>query len=179
MLPIRKLLPLAGNEAYRHPVWQDDEQLLRDCTISRLRRGGPGGQNRNKVETAVRLEHRPSGETVEANEHRSQRENRHVALRRLRWRLALVVRTPPLDEPHWREVTKGTRILAKVDARTGPQLVAHVLNVLEATRHDARAAADLLGVSRTQLVRFLGQDRTVLTAVNAAREAAGRSPLRR
>ena len=55
--------------------------------IETYRSSGPGGQRKNKVETAVRLKHLPSGFTVIATEHRSQAENRKLALERLRERL--------------------------------------------------------------------------------------------
>ena len=44
-----------------HPASLDDDRLLAECDQSFLRRSGPGGQNRNKVETAVVLRHRPTG----------------------------------------------------------------------------------------------------------------------
>jgi ribosome-associated protein len=65
----------------------DLEALKKQVIIDTYRSSGPGGQRKNKVETAVRLKHLPSGMTVVATEHRSQADNRKLAFERLRDRL--------------------------------------------------------------------------------------------
>lgn len=61
----------------------DRESLERDCDMDFFIATGPGGQNRNKVETGVRLVHRPSGVMVTATERRSQYANREAAFERM------------------------------------------------------------------------------------------------
>jgi len=61
----------------------DLEELAKECEISFTKTGGPGGQHRNKAETAVRVVHIPTGITVVAADSRSQHQNRMAALERL------------------------------------------------------------------------------------------------
>ena len=179
MLPVTLPAVAADTSDMRHPVFAGRDAVLKDCDVTRLRRGGPGGQHRNKVETAVRIQHRPTGTIAEANEHRSQEENRKNAVTRMLMRLALDVRTPPLDEDVWRANTHKGRVLAKPTAATGPLLVAHVLNVLCACEWSMPAATKLLGVSTSQVVTFLSGDPQVWAKTNESREAAGLHPLKK
>jgi peptide chain release factor 1 len=58
-----------------------------EIEISFYRSGGPGGQNVNKVSTAVRILHKPSGLVVSSQEERSQARNKERALEILRTKL--------------------------------------------------------------------------------------------
>ncbi len=69
------------------PIPESDDDLLAECDVETFRSGGPGGQHANKVESAVRLRHRPSGETVTRRDTRSQHRNKRLALAELRRRL--------------------------------------------------------------------------------------------
>lgn len=77
----------------------DRESLERDCDMEFFIASGPGGQNRNKVETGVRLVHRPSGISVTAVERRSQHANREVAFERMAARLQELQRVSTPRKP--------------------------------------------------------------------------------
>jgi protein subunit release factor B len=65
----------------------DPRVLARQVVIETFKSSGPGGQRKNKTETAIRLTHIPTGITIVATEHRSQAQNRKLAFERLRERL--------------------------------------------------------------------------------------------
>lgn len=73
--------------------------LLSECRVDTFRSGGKGGQHQNKVESGVRLTHRPTGLVVTSRKHRSQHRNREDALQRLRAKLVAMDREDPPRRP--------------------------------------------------------------------------------
>jgi ribosome-associated protein len=66
----------------------DMATLDKEVLVEPYRAPGPGGQRKNRKETAIRLTHPPSGIIVIASERRSQAQNREIAFRRLIRKLA-------------------------------------------------------------------------------------------
>ena len=75
-----------------------------DLEITHVKGSGPGGQNRNKRMSGVRVKHLPTGLVVTATERRSQEQNRVAALERLTSKLELL-----FHKPQVRVATKKTR----------------------------------------------------------------------
>ena len=169
---------------WNHPACQPDDELEKGVSVRRTRGSGPGGQHRNKVETAVVVTHLATGITASASERRSQHENRRVALQRLRWNLALNVRRPVASpettspSPLWQSRLVGQRIVISRQHADLPKLVAEALDWLWAENLEFPATARRLGCSTSQLIRLLKHDPAALVAVNRARAQAGKPAVR-
>jgi hypothetical protein len=142
-----------------------DEQLLAQCRLETFRGPGPGGQKRNKTSSSVRLTHEPSGINVIAGESRSQPRNRASALRRLRHRMALLLRQPYLPGP--------ARLNISPRSANYPAAMGAVLDALESVGWSVSEAAAMLRTSTGKLAAFLRADPALWTYVNRQRGNCG------
>lgn len=160
-----------------HPASFPEERLADDVKVSRTRRGGPGGQHRNKVETAVVLKHLPSGAMAEASERRSAGDNRTVAFFRLRVNLAIEVRRQPNPGQAvceaWTERVHGGKIGINPAHRDFPTLLAEALDRLAVAGWEFLPAAEVLRVTPSQLMKFLRLEPRAWQLVNRRREERG------
>ena len=159
---------MAGD--WRDYLSLDDAALFDQCEFDRFRASGPGGQNRNKVASAVRLRHRPTGLTGEAVEERSQHLNRARALRRLRLAIAYALRAPVDRQAGAPEVAFG---LPSARNAAYPPAVARLFDVLEACGWRLAEAAPLLGITTARLGRALAREEALFRAVSERRQALG------
>jgi hypothetical protein len=161
----------------------DEAALLADCEIRRQRRSGPGGQHRNKVETAVVITHSPTGIQGEASERRSQEQNRQVALLRLRTNLAIHHRTDVCAENYeptalWRDRCRSRRISVNPQHEDFPAILAEALNLLAACGWEPKEAASRLLCSPSQLVKLVQLEPHAFVELNRQRSQRELRPLR-
>ncbi len=163
-----------------------DDALIGQCEVDRYRASGPGGQHRNKTESAIRLRHKTTGAMAIGEDSRSQAENKVHAVRRLRSTIALDIREPVVLEgyaPSLRLaafVAAGTAPLGARTKRTGEYwaAIAELLDLLVAGSLEIATTAQRLGITTGALSKLLLHDDQVARVVNDLRRARAMRALR-
>jgi hypothetical protein len=166
-----------------HPATLAEADFLKQCSIEFGRVSGPGGQHRNRVETAVMITHVPTGIDTHATERRSQAQNRSRAVFRLRLKLAVKCRTTVSRDRHrpselWCTRRQGEKLAVNPEHEDYPALLAEALDVIVARRYDVAGAAGLLGITMSQLTRLVRHEKHAFALVNQGREKVGLAKLR-
>ena len=162
----------------------EDQALVAQCAVDRYRSSGPGGQKRNKTSSAIRLRHRPTGLAVIATEDRSQHVNMSRAIRRLREAIALNVRSQidlegyaPSVLLHSCMSQDGRLCVGRRDHRYYAA-VSELLDLITGCSGRISKAAECIGASTANLVKFVQKDAKLLKRVNEIRDHAGVRPLK-
>jgi len=167
-----------------NPACWSEQKLLSLCRLTFSRASGPGGQNRNKVETSVQIEFLPAGIIASASERRTQNENRKVAMMRLRCKLAVEFHVVADDGQNnlaigsetWRRYCRDGRVDISDANQDWPSILAEVIEALSRNDWNVSAVAMKLGTSSSQLVKLLKKYGPAFHRFNAERGSRGQRP---
>ena len=168
-----------------HPAGWSEDELLSHCKLTFSRASGPGGQNRNKVETSVQVEFVSAGIIAQASERRTQNENRKVAIQRLRCKLAvehqptyeLMQHVPLTASELWNRYCINGRMNISDSNTDWPVLLAELMNFLEQKDWNLSLVAEGLATSSSRLVKLLKKYPPALSRLNGERKLREQRPL--
>jgi hypothetical protein len=151
--------------AYRNQ-WlnSNDKELFVHCTMESFQASGPGGQRRNRKFSAVRITHKPTNLSVISAETRSQLNNRQIALRKLRIKLAIEIRGPNIFLD---------RLKISLSNPMYPLWIALLFDKLWKFKFSISKTADSLHISTSKLIKLIARDSSIWKTINYNRENFG------
>ena len=190
MHPVSNVAPSLDS----HPASWHEAQLLDHCKLTFSRASGPGGQNRNKVETCVQIEYIPASIIATASERRTQNENRKIAVQRLRCKLAVELRPmsdvtstakisialaakKQIGSAKWQQYCRNGRIDISDSNSDWPAILAEIIGFMSISNWNISDVASILGSSSSQLVKLLKKHPPAFVLFNQERKSRGQRPL--
>ena len=142
----------------------DDKELFALCVMENFQASGPGGQKRNRKFSAVRITHKPTNLSVISTETRSQSNNRRIALRKLRLKLAIAIRGPDISLD---------RLKISLSNPMYPLWVALLFDKLWQFKFCVSDTAESLDISTPKLIKLIARDSNIWKIINYNRENFG------
>ena len=147
----------------------DDGKLIAFCSAEGFQTSGPGGQKRNRKFSAIRITHKSTGIFVVSTETRSQSDNRRIALKKIRLKLAVEIRGP--------EVSLD-RLKIGLSNSEYPLWIALLFDRLWNFKFSISKTANSLHTSTAQLIKLIARDPSIWKIVNEKREHFGLKKLK-
>ena len=142
----------------------NDEELFASCTMESFQASGPGGQKRNRKYSAVRIIHTPTTLSVISSETRSQSNNRRIALKKLRIKLAVEIRGPGISLD---------RLKIGLSNLEYPLWIALLFDKLWDFKFSIGKTSESLGISTSILIKLVARDSNIWKIINYNRENLG------
>ena len=161
---------ISGYSIYRNQwLRSSDKELSEHCVMESFQASGPGGQKRNKKFSAVRITHKPTNLCVISTETRSQLNNRQIALRKLRIKLAIEIRGPNISLD---------RLKIALLNPMYPLWLALLFDTLWGFKFSISETADSLHLSTSKLIKLIARDSNTWKIINYNRESFGLNKLK-
>tara|TARA_B100000700_G_scaffold331537_1_gene465338 strand:+ start:14389 stop:14895 length:507 start_codon:yes stop_codon:yes gene_type:complete len=158
------------NQSWIDFLYLTDQELMEQCVLDKFRASGPGGQKKNKTDSAVRIRHVSSGLVGFSSESRSQHINRVYALRRLRLKIALTLRSNPpnvrSELEKFVQQTKNSSFTLNTRNSKYSIIVASLFDELSANNWKVSLTAKKIGVTSSSLNKFLRSNPELWRALN-------------
>ncbi|MCM8537975.1 MAG: peptide chain release factor-like protein [Lentisphaeraceae bacterium] len=149
----------------------DENDFLKHCTLDFYKARGPGGQKKNKTESAVRLTHNDSSVAATASEDRKQSVNKSKAIKRLKLELAFTMRCPAVPWKGQMDMNPSNKHYSL--------FCACLFDHLEENDWQISTVAEAYKLSTNKLIKIISKSDTLWQEVNKRRTSLNHKPLRR